>query len=674
MRRFAVPPQSAELTHSPNHSPTHAPVSRLNGIGPHSPKTFQPKTRVHQPNNKTQTLPAKPKVADKPLQVTRSNPLPNTTAVPSAAKSEPSTPCQPMPPPMPGSPKVRRPPLTVPPKLSAPLTPLSPIRLHHLHPLAGTDHNGKSIPTIQVTPHPSPRGSPLPTPKGTPVHTPKESPAGTPSPTPPPSPSIGGMPWRTRLNSIKNSFLGSPRFHRRKLQVPTQEEMSSLTPDSSPELAKKSWFGNFINLEKEEQIFVVIRDKPLSSIKADIVHAFLSVSLQDLHSDAQSVVERLYSLRFLVHGAVVVSAVMSSIKTLRGGRCVPELSCCPPTTHFDARMMTSIAIVKAKDILLAMMLKKILPSTFRKDIGRNWLMFSAAFSFGIRTPPALRHTLGTIFHCHTVLMSFQRTLRTCGAFLYTLSEDQSPSDVLRLFNPANPPFRHSPPSPPSTCLLSLFTKRNCLGPPCYFFLSVYFLHHQWSHHDLQSSRELSVVDGLEPTSDFFPQLLYLIFILQAGVIPPSKALNRLVRHCWDGLLSNEESVVRENSLDNGDATGAWFGEICSGRAGAKPGAILSAKGAVGRVQSLNKSARAPDIADPRARHHLVLCQLDGLVQRRRAVALDPLDSLLWEPGHKLLQYHLLHDSLDVAVLGHQLSAARDPELLREGPTGLAELQ
>ncbi|XP_033940239.1 serine/threonine-protein kinase BRSK2 isoform X1 [Pseudochaenichthys georgianus] len=129
----------------------------------------------------------------------------------------------------------------------------------------------------RVTPHPSPRGSPLPTPKGTPVHTPKDSPAGTPNPTPPPSPSIGGMPWRTRLNSIKNSFLGSPRFHRRKLQVPTQEEMSSLTPESSPELAKKSWFGNFINLEKEEQIFIVIRDKPLSSIKADIVQAFLSI-------------------------------------------------------------------------------------------------------------------------------------------------------------------------------------------------------------------------------------------------------------------------------------------------------------------------------------------------------------------------------------------------------------
>ncbi|KAM5318675.1 serine/threonine-protein kinase BRSK2 isoform 3-T3 [Glossophaga mutica] len=129
----------------------------------------------------------------------------------------------------------------------------------------------------RVTPHPSPRGSPLPTPKGTPVHTPKESPAGTPNPTPPSSPSVGGVPWRTRLNSIKNSFLGSPRFHRRKLQVPTPEEMSNLTPESSPELAKKSWFGNFISLEKEEQIFLVIKDKPLSSIKADIVHAFLSI-------------------------------------------------------------------------------------------------------------------------------------------------------------------------------------------------------------------------------------------------------------------------------------------------------------------------------------------------------------------------------------------------------------
>ncbi|KAL0993609.1 hypothetical protein UPYG_G00110500 [Umbra pygmaea] len=160
-----------------------------------------------------------------------------------------------------------------------------------------------SAPVSQVTP----QGSPLPTPLGTPVHHPQHPPPTPPSSsssssssraeggggvggggslslTPPSSPGgSGGMAasssahWRTRLNSFKNNLLGSPRFHRRKLQVPTSEDMSSLTPESSPELAKKSWFGNFISLEKEEQIFVVIRDKPLSSIKADIVHAFLSI-------------------------------------------------------------------------------------------------------------------------------------------------------------------------------------------------------------------------------------------------------------------------------------------------------------------------------------------------------------------------------------------------------------
>uniref|UniRef100_A0AAY4D6D9 Protein kinase domain-containing protein n=1 Tax=Denticeps clupeoides TaxID=299321 RepID=A0AAY4D6D9_9TELE len=88
---------------------------------------------------------------------------------------------------------------------------------------------------LSSSPLSSPRVTPQPSPKGTPIHTPRESPAGTPSPTPPPSPSIAGAPWRSRLNSIRNSFLGSPRFHRRKLQVPTQEEMSSLTPDSSPD-------------------------------------------------------------------------------------------------------------------------------------------------------------------------------------------------------------------------------------------------------------------------------------------------------------------------------------------------------------------------------------------------------------------------------------------------------
>ncbi|XP_078794018.1 serine/threonine-protein kinase BRSK2 isoform X4 [Oryzias latipes] len=174
-------------------------------------------------------------------------------------------------------------------------------------------------------PQVTPQGSPLPTPLGTPVHHPHH-PSSTPpsssssssssraeggggvgslSLTPPSSPGGGsGMAasssahWRTRLNSFKNNLLGSPRFHRRKLQVPTSEDMSSLTPESSPELAKKSWFGNFISLEKEEQIFVVIRDKPLSSVKADIVHAFLSSvglsasSLSPHHTDPISQPQR----------------------------------------------------------------------------------------------------------------------------------------------------------------------------------------------------------------------------------------------------------------------------------------------------------------------------------------------------------------------------------------------
>ncbi|XP_047215145.1 serine/threonine-protein kinase BRSK2-like isoform X3 [Girardinichthys multiradiatus] len=154
------------------------------------------------------------------------------------------------------------------------------------------------------SPRVTPQGSPLPTPLGTPVHqiqhpsstTPPSSSSSSSSSrvdgaggaslslTPPSSPGGSGnlaasssTHWRTRLNSFKNNLLGSPRFHRRKLQVPTSEDMSSLTPESSPELAKRSWFGNFISLEKEEQIFVMIRDKPLSSIKADIVHAFLSI-------------------------------------------------------------------------------------------------------------------------------------------------------------------------------------------------------------------------------------------------------------------------------------------------------------------------------------------------------------------------------------------------------------
>ncbi|XP_057331598.1 serine/threonine-protein kinase BRSK2 isoform X3 [Microplitis mediator] len=98
--------------------------------------------------------------------------------------------------------------------------------------------------------------------------------------TPPGSPhtgtGTGAHHWRSRLNTIKNSFLGSPRFHRRKLLTSTEEV--HLTPDSSPELTKKSWFGSLMATEKDETFTVLVKGKPLASVKADLIHAFLSIA------------------------------------------------------------------------------------------------------------------------------------------------------------------------------------------------------------------------------------------------------------------------------------------------------------------------------------------------------------------------------------------------------------
>jgi len=44
-------------------------------------------------------------------------------------------------------------------------------------------------------------------------------------------------------------------------------------------MTKKSWFANMVGMEKEEyRHTVTIRNKQLNQVKADIVHAFLSVS------------------------------------------------------------------------------------------------------------------------------------------------------------------------------------------------------------------------------------------------------------------------------------------------------------------------------------------------------------------------------------------------------------
>ncbi|XP_061564189.1 LOW QUALITY PROTEIN: serine/threonine-protein kinase BRSK1-like [Cololabis saira] len=256
-------------------SATASPLTKESSKGatttPRSAARAQDKPKAAPANPKTQTLPNKGPTDRPHLQPIKSLPLHN----PSSRSPSPSPLLSPIP------------------RFFFPSSSVLKSVTKSFYP-----NSAHSVP--QVTP----QGSPLPTPLGTPVHHPHH-PSSTPpsssssssssraeggggvgslSLTPPSSPGGGsGMAasssahWRTRLNSFKNNLLGSPRFHRRKLQVPTSEDMSSLTPESSPELAKKSWFGNFIGLEKEEQIFVVIRDKPLSSVKADIVHAFLSI-------------------------------------------------------------------------------------------------------------------------------------------------------------------------------------------------------------------------------------------------------------------------------------------------------------------------------------------------------------------------------------------------------------
>ncbi|KAL9702091.1 hypothetical protein quinque_005609 [Culex quinquefasciatus] len=86
----------------------------------------------------------------------------------------------------------------------------------------------------------------------------------------------GSQLWKTRLTNIKNSFLGSPKFHRRKLQISNEEV--HLTPESSPELTKKSWFGNLMTTEKDETFTVLVKGKPLATVKAHLIHAFLSMT------------------------------------------------------------------------------------------------------------------------------------------------------------------------------------------------------------------------------------------------------------------------------------------------------------------------------------------------------------------------------------------------------------
>ena len=91
-----------------------------------------------------------------------------------------------------------------------------------------------------------------------------------------------------RMLSSKTSNSAAPTTNALSLSVLSQhnyrlellEEVVSPshhpTPDSSPELTKRSWFGSLMSTDKDETYTVIVRGKPLASIKAAYSHLLSS--------------------------------------------------------------------------------------------------------------------------------------------------------------------------------------------------------------------------------------------------------------------------------------------------------------------------------------------------------------------------------------------------------------
>lgn len=123
--------------------------------------------------------------------------------------------------------------------------------------------------------------------------------------------------WKSRFNNFKNSILGTPRFHRRNKMhnMHNYDDTTADMCDTGPNLNKKSWFGQLLVLgggtggpgggsswhdspgatsgvvggtsadransvspsEANNHVHVVlIKDRPLTVIKADLIHTFFS--------------------------------------------------------------------------------------------------------------------------------------------------------------------------------------------------------------------------------------------------------------------------------------------------------------------------------------------------------------------------------------------------------------
>ncbi len=100
---------------------------------------------------------------------------------------------------------------------------------------------------------------------------------------------------------------------------------------------------------------------------------------------------------------------------------------------------------------------------------------------------------------------------------------------------------------------------------------------------------------------------------------------------------------------------------CAARRGALPRNLGAVVGRKREREGLGRETKVRgELADPRARHQMILIQLHGLIQRCWMVALSrPVGQL----RNELLQYHQIDHSADVTCLGHQPLAASISELL-----------
>ncbi|ENN81423.1 hypothetical protein D910_12733 [Dendroctonus ponderosae] len=94
------------------------------------------------------------------------------------------------------------------------------------------------------------------------------------------SPSTGSTHSNLSIHSpTRSSGASSPvMFNSIPSNTHSSSEEVHLTPESSPELTKKSWFGSLMTTEKDETFTILVQGKPLATVKADLIHAFLSIA------------------------------------------------------------------------------------------------------------------------------------------------------------------------------------------------------------------------------------------------------------------------------------------------------------------------------------------------------------------------------------------------------------